>query len=66
MVDATGYDNVMLELSWQDVVVRYRERMPVPISMWQPWLDLMGEPAGARADFFVSVVRCFGPDRRFD
>lgn len=56
IVDATGYDNVMLELSGQDAVVRYRERMPVPVSMWQPWLRLRGEPAGARADFFANPV----------
>jgi hypothetical protein len=36
--------------------VRYRERMPVPVSMWQPWLSLLGEPAGARADFFANPV----------
>lgn len=33
IVDATGYDNVMLELSGRHAVVRYRERMPVPVSM---------------------------------
>jgi hypothetical protein len=49
IVDATGYDNVMLELSGQGASVRYRERMPVPVSMWQPWLNMLGEPAGARA-----------------
>lgn len=56
IVEETGYDNVMLELSEQGGVVRYRERMPVPISMWQPWLSLFGEPAGARADFFANPV----------
>lgn len=56
IVDETGYDNVMLELSGQGAAVRYRERMPVPVSMWQPWLSLVGTPAGARADFFVNPV----------
>lgn len=56
VVDATGYDNVMLELSGQEASVRYRERMPVPVSMWQPWLGLLGTPAGARADFFANPV----------
>ncbi len=56
IVDATGYDNVMLELSGEDAVVRYRERMPVPVSMWQPWLNLLGEPAGARADVFGNPI----------
>lgn len=56
LVDETGYDNVMLELSGQGAAVRYRERMPVPVSMWQPWLGLVGTPAGARADFFANPV----------
>jgi hypothetical protein len=56
LVDESGYDNVMLELSGQGASVRYRERMPVPVSMWQPWLSLIGEPAGARADFFANPV----------
>lgn len=55
-VDATGYDNVMLELSGQGGSVRYRERMPVPVSMWQPWLSLLGTSAGARADFFANPI----------
>jgi len=56
MVDRTGYDNVMLDFTGQRAVVRYRERMPVPVSMWQPWLSLMGAPAGARADVFANPV----------
>lgn len=56
IVDEIGYDNVMLELSGQGAAVRYRERMPVPVSMWQPWLGLLGTPAGARADFFANPV----------
>lgn len=56
IVDETGYDNVMLGLSGQGVSVRYRQRMPVPMSMWQPWLGLFGTPAGARADFFANPV----------
>ncbi|WP_246678340.1 MULTISPECIES: conjugal transfer protein TraB [unclassified Mesorhizobium] len=63
LVDQTGYDNVMLELTGQGVVVRYRERMPVPISMWQPWLSLLGAPAGARADFFANPVVAVGAAR---
>lgn len=56
MIDETGYDNVMLELTGQGRAVRYRQRMPVPMSMWQPWLSLIGEPAGARADFFANPM----------
>lgn len=56
VVDQTGYDNVMLEITRREAVVRYRERMPVPVSMWQPWLTLFGTPAGARADFYANPV----------
>ena len=56
IVDETGYDNVMLELTAQGASVRYRQRMPVPVSMWQPWLSLIGTPAGASADFFANAV----------
>lgn len=56
VVDKTLYDNVMLEITGQGAVVRYRERMPVPVSMWQPWLSLIGTPAGARANFFANPV----------
>ena len=54
IVNETGYDNVMLELTEHGTSVRYRQRMPVPVSMWQPWLALVGKPAGARADFFAN------------
>lgn len=56
LVTATGYDNVMLELSGQGARVLYRQRMPVPISMWQPWTNLYGAPAGASADFFANPI----------
>lgn len=56
IVGDSGYDNVMIELSGQGGQVRYRQRMPVPVSMWQPWLRFIGEPAGARADFFANPI----------
>ena len=49
LVDGQGYDNVMVEISGEGARILYRERMPVPISMWQPWLTLIGESGGARA-----------------
>ncbi|TDR31216.1 carbon-nitrogen hydrolase [Aquamicrobium defluvii] len=54
IVDAVGYDNVMVEISGKESRILYRERMPVPVSMWQPWLAFVGEPAGARAHFFAN------------
>ncbi len=34
--------------------VIYRERMPVPGSMWQPWRALFSQSGGARAHFFAN------------
>lgn len=56
IVDANGYDNVMLDMSSEEVSVLYRERMPVPVSMWQPWRALSGEGGGAHAHFFANPV----------
>ena len=54
IMDQAGYDNVMLELTENGAAVRYRQRMPVPVSMWQPWHGLLDTPAGARANFFAN------------
>lgn len=51
VVGPDGYDNVMLELTNTHAGILYRERMPVPVSIWQPWLSWRGESGGARADF---------------
>lgn len=56
IVDETGYDNVMMEITGDGARVLYRERMPVPVSMWQPWLAWIDEPAGARAHFFANPI----------
>lgn len=56
VVDNRGYDNVMVALSADAAKVLYRERMPVPGSMWQPWLRWTGQGGGARADFFSNPV----------
>lgn len=52
VVDPGGYDNVMVAISADKAKVLYRERMPVPGSMWQPWLQWTGRGGGAQADFF--------------
>ncbi|MGY6707915.1 MAG: conjugal transfer protein TraB [Rhizobiaceae bacterium] len=51
VIDWAGYDNVMVEVSGERAAVIYRERMPVPVSMWQPWTT-----GGARAHFFANPV----------
>lgn len=56
VVGESGYDNVMLELTGGGGNIRYRQRMPVPVSMWQPWLAFMGKPAGASADVFANPI----------
>lgn len=56
VVDPKGYDNVMVAISADESNILYRERMPVPGSMWQPWLPWTGQGGGARADFFGNPV----------
>lgn len=56
VIDPRGYDNVMVAISADAAKVLYRERMPVPGSMWQPWLQWTGQGGGARADFFGNPV----------
>jgi hypothetical protein len=61
VIDPRGYDNVMVAISADTAKVLYRERMPVPGSMWQPWLRWSGQGGGARAEFFDNpVVRVEG------
>jgi hypothetical protein len=42
VVDAGGYDNVLVAIDGNGSSVLYRERMPVPGSMWQPWRSWLG------------------------
>ncbi len=55
-IDGAGYDNVMVEIGEGGAEIRYRARMPVPVSMWQPWLAWTGESGGAGATFFANPV----------
>jgi hypothetical protein len=56
IINESGYDNVLVAISAEGSDVLYRERMPVPGSMWQPWRSLIGEGGGARAHFFENPV----------
>lgn len=56
VVDAHGYDNVMVAIDATGGRVLYRERMPVPISMWRPWERWTDEVGGAHANFFANPV----------
>ncbi|MBB4444094.1 apolipoprotein N-acyltransferase [Rhizobium esperanzae] len=63
MVDPKGYDNVLVAIDRRRGRILYRERMPVPGSMWQPWRSWFGENGGARADFFANPVVSIGAGR---
>lgn len=56
VIEAEGYDNATVAISADASEILYRERMPVPISMWQPWLRWTGQAGGARAEFFDNPV----------
>lgn len=56
VVDQDGYDNVMIRISAGGGEILYRQRMPVPVSMWQPWLAWAGQGSGAKAHVFANPV----------
>lgn len=56
VLDSAGYDNVLVTIDRGEDRILYSERMPVPVSMWQPWLQLSGQAGGARAHFFANPV----------
>lgn len=56
VVDLAGYDNVMVAVNRDGGSPGYRQRMPVPVSMWQPWLSWLGRSGGARANFFANPI----------
>lgn len=56
IIDEAGYDNVLIRITAKGSDILYRERMPVPGSMWQPWRAWLGEAGGARAHFFANPV----------
>lgn len=53
-IDPAGYDNVLMEITPEDWRIIYRQRMPVPLSMWHPWIR-----GGAHAHFFEDAVTEF-------
>ncbi len=56
VVDTEGYENVLVTIDRTGGRILYRERMPVPGSMWQPLRRWVGESGGAKADFFANPV----------
>lgn len=56
IIESQGYENVLVKLSAGGSDILYRERMPVPGSMWQPWRGWIGDNGGARAHFFANPI----------
>ncbi|CAI9418702.1 Apolipoprotein N-acyltransferase [Pleomorphomonas sp. T1.2MG-36] len=56
VIDTQGYDTVMVALDRAGAKVLYRQRMPVPVAMWQPWRPWLGLTGGARATLFGAPV----------
>lgn len=59
VINADGYDNVILALDKYGSRVIYRQRMPVPVSMWRPWHAWTGQSGGTPARFFDNPVAEF-------
>jgi hypothetical protein len=65
VVTESGYDNVMIELTGKGARIIYRERMPVPVSMWRPWASggasaqFFGHPTGRFAGRSIAPLICY-------
>ena len=51
VLQAAGYENLIITVTSAGSNEMYRWRMPVPVSMWQPWTA-----SGADADFFNNAA----------
>ncbi len=63
VIDAQGYDSVIVAVGPGAGDILYKERMPVPVSMWQPWLRWTGQGGGAQAHLFANPVVEVGTTR---
>ena len=63
VIRSVGYDNALVAIDPDGARVVHWQRMPVPVSMWQPWRDWIGEPGGAHADLFGASVAMIGGQR---
>ena len=65
VINESGYDNVMIELTGEGARIFYRERMPVPVSMWRPWASggasaqFFGNPTGRFAGTSIAPLICY-------
>ena len=63
VIHTEGYDIVMVALDRHGAKLLYRERMPVPVAMWQPWARWFGFSGGARATVFGDPIAEFAGHR---
>lgn len=56
VVDRDGYDSVLVAADGRSARIIYRQRMPVPVSMWQPWRNWIAGSGGARARPFDNPI----------
>src|SRR5690606_132046 len=56
VIDPDGYDNVLVVIDGAGSQGLYRERMPVPGSMWQRWRSWFRLSGGARAHVFANPL----------
>lgn len=63
IVDESGYDNVLVHITAASADIIYRERMPVPGAMWQPWSHVSDGSNGARAYVFANPAVLSGSAR---
>lgn len=61
-ISADGYDNVLRVIAEDGSRALYRQRMPVPVSMWQPWNVGLEGSGGAQAHFFANPVVSVGKE----
>src|SRR5690606_17045541 len=65
VINESGYDNVMIELTGEGATILYRERMPVPVSMWRPWASggtsaqFFDNPTGRFARTLIAPLICY-------
>jgi Carbon-nitrogen hydrolase len=65
VISTDGYDNVMVGVTARGSEIVYRQRMPVPLSMWQPWTNggatahLFEGPTGSFASTIIAPLVCY-------
>ncbi|MCZ8159079.1 MAG: conjugal transfer protein TraB [Rhizobiaceae bacterium] len=56
IITENGYDNVMLAIDSLGGRIVYRQRMPVPVSMWRPWQRMIAGTGSTPARVFANPI----------